>query len=275
MAAYSLRVVTTLALLFAAAGSLRADYMTTVLASNPVSYYRLGEASGPTAFDSSGNAHNGTYLGGVTFGVPGAIVGDPNTAVTFNGTNGHVDTAQVLGNDFSIETWVKTTATSLSGTQAFQGNGLVWSDVGGVANDWILADLNNRAAFFTGNPDTTISGTTPLNDGNWHYIVATRDKTAGIKRLYVDSVLQATGTTNNNTLNANNRIEIGGNTLDGRYFNGSMDETAYYTSVLTQSQITTHFLVGQAVPEPASVALVAGAFVCLAGFVWKRRPRQR
>ncbi len=46
-------------------------------------YYQLGEAKGPTVLDSKGN-DPGT-LGGASFGVPGAVNGDPGTAVNFSG----------------------------------------------------------------------------------------------------------------------------------------------------------------------------------------------
>ena len=39
--------------------------------------------------------------------------------------------------------------TSPAGAHAYQGDGLLWSDVGGGANDFVLAALNDRAAFFT------------------------------------------------------------------------------------------------------------------------------
>ena len=103
-------------LLFWAAEPVRADYMSVVLADNPVSYYRLGEAGGPTANDSSGNGNNGAYAAsGVTYGVSGALVGDPNTAVALNGSTGDVTTPNVLGNDFTLELWMKTTVPSLAG----------------------------------------------------------------------------------------------------------------------------------------------------------------
>src|SRR5262249_21986453 len=197
-------------------------YTAAVLQDPPVASGRFGEAAGRTAFDASGHGATGTYLGGVTLGQPGALANDPDTAALFDGQNGHADFANPVGDDFTVEAWVKSTATSLTGDQAFQGNGIVWSDVAGSANDWILAILNQRAAFFTGNPDTTIIGPTPINDGNYHHIVATRVR-GGDKRLYVDGVLEATGTTNDATLNANPRIEVGGNTLDSRYFNGTID----------------------------------------------------
>lgn len=61
------------------------DYSAVVLAKGPVGYWRLGEAEGPTAADASGNGYDGTYVGNPTFGQPGAIVNDPDTAVGFNG----------------------------------------------------------------------------------------------------------------------------------------------------------------------------------------------
>src|SRR5204863_34890 len=79
------------------------------------------------------------------------------------------------------------------------------------------------ASFFTGNPDNTISGTTPLNDGVWHHVVATR-VLGGDKNLYVDGQLENTGTTNIFALTANPIIDIGGNSLDNRYFTGSLNE---------------------------------------------------
>ena len=45
-----------------------ATYASTVLADSPVAYWRLGEASGSSAADSSGNGNGGSYAGGVTLG---------------------------------------------------------------------------------------------------------------------------------------------------------------------------------------------------------------
>jgi hypothetical protein len=268
--AHPLKLAAVIILLFWTAGPLRADYLSAVLADNPVSYYRLGEAGGPTANDSSGNGNNGTYAaGGVTYSVPGAIVGDSNSAVTFDGSTGNVTTPNVLGNDFTLELWIKTSVASLSGSHAFEGNGLVWSDVGGAANDFTLGYLNNTVAFTTGTNDDTISATTALNDGKWHYIAATRIK-GGAKNLYVDGALEATGTTLNNTLNDNPNIVIGANTLDDRFFNGSVDETAFYTTALTSAQVLTHFNAA-VVPEPTSLTLLYFSFAGLVAYAYRRK----
>jgi hypothetical protein len=142
-----------------------------------------------------------------------------------------------------------TTAASPAGAHAYQGDGLLWSDVGGPGNDFVFAALNNRAAFFTGNPDTTVIGTTAINDGTWHHVVVTRTM-GGVKQVFVDAVLQATGPTNGFPLNAQAQIMVAGNTLDSRYFDGLVDEVAYYTTVLSPARILAHFAAGTAPIPP-------------------------
>ena len=56
-----------------------------VLAKGPVGYWRLGEATGPTVVDETGNGHDGRIFGSPTLGTPGAINDDPDTAIQFNG----------------------------------------------------------------------------------------------------------------------------------------------------------------------------------------------
>jgi len=251
-----------------AAGAARADYPSTILADNPAAYYRLDEASGPTAFDISATVppNNGTYIdngaGSIIYQQPGAIVGDPDTAVCFTGGTGTANTGYVSidnvpfpvvdGNDFSIEFWVMTTADGLTGDQAYQGYGLVWCDIPGVANDWSTGyvrtlhdiDFVNVVSFTVGNPDTFIQSQTDISDGVWHHIVAVR--TLGVDtRLYVDGNLEAVGVTNSNTLMGTNIVAIGGNPLDNRYFPGCMDEVALYNYALTADQVAAHYLAGE------------------------------
>lgn len=67
--------ITMLACRAATAGIIYTD---SVLADNPVAYWRLGEATGPSAFDEVTMANNANYGGGETFGViPGAFEGEP------------------------------------------------------------------------------------------------------------------------------------------------------------------------------------------------------
>jgi Concanavalin A-like lectin/glucanases superfamily len=61
------------------------SYSSVVLAKGPVGYWRLGETTGFTASDSSGDGYDGVYLGNPTLGQVGAINGDPDASVGFNG----------------------------------------------------------------------------------------------------------------------------------------------------------------------------------------------
>ena len=57
------------------------SYAETVRQDDPVAYWKLDETSGDVALDSIGS-NNGTYLNGVTLGVPG--IGATNTAAGFS-----------------------------------------------------------------------------------------------------------------------------------------------------------------------------------------------
>ncbi len=88
------------------------SYRDEVLADFPAMYLRLGEAGGSLkAADVTGDNHPGTYSeAGLTLGVPGAIVNDPDTAVSFDGAHAiHVGPSFDFGNGspFSVEIWAK------------------------------------------------------------------------------------------------------------------------------------------------------------------------
>ena len=88
-------------------------YPQAVLSNSPLLYYRLDEASGPTACDASGNNQDGQYQAGVTFGTPGGLAGDGDAAITNPGVNvGVLQSGATLpaGNaPRTIEGWVRGT----------------------------------------------------------------------------------------------------------------------------------------------------------------------
>jgi hypothetical protein len=217
-----------------------AAYQDEVLADHPVAYYRFEETSGATAFDTE-NSNDGSYVNGVLLNQPGAPA--LGRAAGFDGINDYVSTPRTVSTNFTLEAWVKTTAPSLTGSQSYEGNGLLWSDVGGAANDFAMAMLNNGLSFFTGNPDVTVTSATSINDGVWHHLVATRAQ-GGSVEIFINGVSQGTTTTNNSPLDGNPSIMIGANVLDGRYFAGLIDEVAYYPGVLSAARIRAHFRAG-------------------------------
>jgi PKD repeat protein len=73
-----------------------------------VSYWRMGEATGPTFADSTGT-NNATAFNGTTFGVPGGVAGDPNTAARFDGSDDYAKANVNLSttNKATVEFWLK------------------------------------------------------------------------------------------------------------------------------------------------------------------------
>ncbi len=96
-------------------------YATVVKADSPRAYWRLGETSGTSAADQSGNANTGTYGGTFTLNQSGALAGDTDPAVRLTGSgNGDVVFSKSntlnYGDTFSYELWVKLVSLPAAGT---------------------------------------------------------------------------------------------------------------------------------------------------------------
>ncbi|MBK5117153.1 MAG: hypothetical protein JJE23_09590, partial [Thermoleophilia bacterium] len=84
-------------------------YRAAVMTDAPTAYWRLGEATGTTATDETARAP-GSYLGGPSLERPGALIDDPNTAVSLDGTNDQMTAAAAVLNlpaAVSLEVWIK------------------------------------------------------------------------------------------------------------------------------------------------------------------------
>src|SRR5580765_5800693 len=95
-----------------------AAYLDEVLADNPIAYYRFEETSGTTANDTTGNSNNGTYTNGVLIDQPSAA--NLGRAARFDGIDDYVSTPRTVSTNFTLELWINTTASSLSGTNAYE-----------------------------------------------------------------------------------------------------------------------------------------------------------
>jgi RHS repeat-associated protein len=221
-------------------------YETAVLADSPSVYYRLGESSGTTASDDSGNGYDGTYAAsGVTYGVAGAIENDTDTAVTFSGAsvNGVTEAGSGLPSGHaarSVEAWFKTTGSF--GALVSYGN-----NSGSGSNGWELYESGSTTICMDANPDQ-VCATTPyvMNDGAWHYAAATYDGNVGIV-IYLDGQPIGSGSLSAqpNTTVPDTGLKLGGDGAGGDKLVGSLDETAIYGSELTSSEIGAHWQAGR------------------------------
>ncbi|GAF76300.1 unnamed protein product [marine sediment metagenome] len=133
-----------------------------------------------------------------------------NMSLTEDGTTFDWDTKTNNG-DFALELWIKYEATTAA-APALVATGSETN------NGWLLATDAASILTFTfddGTNDATITGTTAIDDGEWHHVVASVDRssTTGVT-LYVDGVMDATAAVNPatvaNAVNAGAHIVVTG-----------------------------------------------------------------
>lgn len=192
--------------------------------------------------DVSGNGYNGT-LNSTTavanrFGTAASATGF--TAGTSTGTlpQGLVTAMQ---DDFTIGYWFNTTMTAPSSAQWYGGSAMVDAEVCGGTSDFGTALINGgQVAMGIGNPDITIISPSSYNDGNWHFVTATRQEAAGVITLYVDGTQVATTSgTATTSRTAPTLIGLGRNDcVTTGVYTGALDDIIAYGRALSSTEVT-------------------------------------
>ncbi len=243
------------------AGGSPSPYATSVLAGRPLHYWRLGEASGAAADFASND--NLTINGSVTRSQPGAVPGDANTAVRFNGAStqfGSTSAVRLGRHTFSVEAWVRTSSTSGGRIIGF-GDRTTGNSTRYDRHLYIGNDGRVRFGVSPVGGVRVITSPTSLVDNRWHHVVGTLG--GGVMRLYVDG--QQVGELTNVRLAANFQgvWRVGGDNLANwpnrpasDYFNGTIDEAAVYPRALTAAEVALNHSIGSSgtVPNQAPTA---------------------
>ncbi|MBC8230582.1 LamG domain-containing protein [bacterium] len=205
-----------------------------IAAPQPVVYYTFDKLDA-TVTDASGNGNDGTPKGDVKLSNDGKL----GKSFEFNGTDAYIELERVVQDDFTLMAWIKTDKPGIQlGNQGYQGSGLIWSDVGGAANDFILAVLGTKLSFFCGSPDLSVNSDQDIVTGEWLHVAGTRSLTESKISIYIDGKHEKTiDHANKNPLDALPTIAIGGNVLDNRYYTGLVDEVKLFDVALTESEI--------------------------------------
>lgn len=253
--------VLTLCLVAAASATLGSPYSVNVLADSPVRYYRLGEASGATAYDATGTG-NGTFVNSPTLAQAGAIVGDPDTCVRLDGTNDYVSVADALDlritGDTTIEFWYQKTSEAgdwqrlVGKGNPTQRNYGVWEESGG-GQRLLFQEYNQSGGNIL---NMFSSATRGLNQ--WTHVAAVIQGNQA--RLYMDGEQVGTATRNGTPGTSSDPLTIGwGGPGLHTYFPGYVDEVAIYDHALTGGRIATHYNVGLGLTYPQIVVKDMGA----------------
>jgi glucose/arabinose dehydrogenase/chitodextrinase len=192
-----------------------------------VAAYSFNAGSGPTVSDVSGTGNTGTIVNAVW-----TINGKFGNALTFNGANARVNIPDApslrLTNGMTLEAWVNPTTVNRT-----------WRDVIYKPSDnYYLEATSSR------NPPSPLAGgssfgetwgTAALAPNTWTHLAATYDRAT--LRLYVNGVEVSNRARTQAIPTSTNPLQIGGDSLFGQYFSGSIDEVRVYSSALGAAQV--------------------------------------
>ncbi|HEX4345351.1 MAG TPA: hypothetical protein VHZ31_07305 [Solirubrobacteraceae bacterium] len=219
------------------AGTAATSYANTVLADTPAGYWRFGEPSGTTALDSSGHANNGSYINGPMLGVPGALAGDPDTAVSLDGVNDVVRVPDSntldVGNTFSAEGWIKRGSTAKTTSMMLKGFQIV-----------VMSAANGNQVWLRKPNVSTIARTNAgVGAGAYHQIVVTKNGSGpGTVKIYIDGAPVAVVDVSAVQViqDTSGPLQFG----DIASTQAAFDEFALYDQVLTPAQVAAHYAAG-------------------------------
>ncbi|WP_427885160.1 putative adhesin [Kribbella sp. GL6] len=258
-------------------------YRSAVVDSQPDSYYRLDDESGPAGSEVTQNLgkDNGTYKS-VTNGAAGGIAGSSDTAATFNGGNGpsyvKLPDGMVRRNrNQSIELWFRIlTKGVVNPLIGYQNAAIEGSPTTGMPILYVGADGLLRGQFWHGSA-APISTVSPVDEGRWHHVVIS--SSGSTQTLYVDGAVAGSITGKNidhlnmvsNQLGAAFTPAPGAwpswGTATRNYLKGSIDEVAIYSRPLPADVVAAHYQLGKnAADQLTTVTLPSGKVVSAAAY---------
>ncbi|WMI70226.1 LamG-like jellyroll fold domain-containing protein [Mangrovimonas sp. YM274] len=180
----------------------------------------------------------------VSFVEPGPSI-NVKTGLNFDGVDDYVQSPSIPvsgNNPCTVEAWVRTTKNSLPSGDGGDGQSVIcdWGNPSPAQRFTLNLFWSNSVRLEVGQGG--VSGTTPVNDGEWHHVAAVYDPTGSPHRVavYVDGELDATGNFNNTSINIpqyGTGIRLGKRILDDNLFEGDIDEVRVWDYALTEAEL--------------------------------------
>ncbi|HYO24314.1 MAG TPA: LamG domain-containing protein [Lacipirellulaceae bacterium] len=193
-------------------------------------HWKLNEASGTTANDSSAYDRDGTVTGTATW-----IAGRRHNAFDFNGAT-KIEAATLVGQptNFTLACWVRVDAADTNGSEAIT-----------IGDTVILrghyTGLGPRASFYNGSSYVALASSTSIVGRSWRHIAVTFDDAANSMTLYVDGAVAASTTTTSSVnwapRGSATRLGTHGNVGTDWDLDGAIDDVRIYNRALSSSEI--------------------------------------
>jgi hypothetical protein len=221
----------------AGSGGASSAYANEVLSDSPLSYWRLGDVASQIAIDLVGG-RDGTFVGGIALGQPGALVGDPDKAVWLDG----MDDSVLIGDffdfpvheAFSLEVWIS--------SESDEGDICAKEGVqlGNEAGYGMYLSIGAVVVHRHGDGVTDVLLGSALTPG-FNHVVTTYDGEE--LKLYVNGGLTMSIDAAASLPDTDLPFRIGAG-QDGYNFQGGIDEVAVYSVALPAGRVAAHHAVG-------------------------------
>lgn len=231
-------------------------------------HWKVDEASGSTATDSSMYSRTGSVMGTATW-----IAAPRNNGFDCEAGDGpeRIDggTWSVTGSELSLAAWVRDESTGTDGRVIFKSNGNDTSN-----QSWGLT-VSGGVADFRVTADGTwdkLDATGVVPAGQWTHLVGTFDGTT--MRIYVNGGLAASKThSTGGSISANSAhaVTVGDSPTGARALDGAVDDVRVYSKTLTGAEIAeiygliAHWKLDETSGTTADDATLAGHDATLTG----------
>lgn len=192
---------------------------------NGTAFYRCDEASGAVANDQSGNGLNGTYAGDIVFAQSGALILEPNAAISLGGSGTLTPNPSAIASAVSVCGWFKTTN---SGPQCLMdrrppGDPLPTVQVVANGGDLTITCLAISA---------TISSAA-YDDGQWRFFWVSNTGGGAQCELVTDASTHSVSVTPGAVPRPGDVTVLGDLVGGGQHFAGLLDEVITFSGEIT------------------------------------------
>ncbi|UCG58841.1 MAG: LamG domain-containing protein [Phycisphaerales bacterium] len=195
-----------------------------------VAWWKFDEAAGNTTADSAGTNVGTLYNMDDAAWVAGKFGG----ALDFDGMDDYVDVGSepnIQTDMFTLTAWIRARET-----------GQNWQTILGFERGSHAVSLLSNGHLHYGWQGVRRGGegTTDLRSGRWTFVAITRDHDSQV-RLYVNGEMENSFLGDVDSAFSHSG-KIGGDTIDGEYFDGAIDDVRLYDCALSQADVAAVFV---------------------------------